>query len=266
MTVVDRQAEGANTSRAAVVHPQTLELLEPYGDVVDELVARGVHTPTFTIRDRDDLLIAVPFSELPTRYPYTLMISQADTEALPAQPAGGAGRQGACARPSVSGIRQSGRVRDRHVRRRRADPGPVSGRCRRHAQHGPRTRPVSRSAAARTANRSHSPMSACPAVCRPTRSSCTSRRPGWWWSPLARRAVPHRRHGGRGAAAPRHRVRAVTAGRARPGRQTGGGRRSRPGVRASVSITGSPTLSATTRILLAGDAAPTCTRPPADRA
>jgi 2-polyprenyl-6-methoxyphenol hydroxylase-like FAD-dependent oxidoreductase len=81
VTVVDRQAEGANTSRAAVVHSRTLELLEPYG-VVGDLIARGVHTPTFTIRDRDDLLIAVPFSKLPTRYPYTLMISQADTEAF----------------------------------------------------------------------------------------------------------------------------------------------------------------------------------------
>ena len=79
VTVVDAQAEGANTSRAAVVHPHTLELLEPYG-VVDHLVARGVHTPTFAVRDRDQLLIAVPFSELPTRYPYALMISQADTE------------------------------------------------------------------------------------------------------------------------------------------------------------------------------------------
>jgi 2-polyprenyl-6-methoxyphenol hydroxylase-like FAD-dependent oxidoreductase len=81
VTVVDNQAEGANTSRAAVVHSHTLELLEPYG-VAADLVARGVHTPTFTIRDRDDLLIAVPFHELPTAYPYTLMISQADTEAF----------------------------------------------------------------------------------------------------------------------------------------------------------------------------------------
>ncbi|NLE79968.1 MAG: FAD-dependent monooxygenase [Rhodococcus sp.] len=81
VTIVDNQTEGANTSRAAVVHPHTLELLEPYG-VSAELVGRGVHTPTFTIRDRDDLLIAVPFDELPTRYPYTLMISQADTEAF----------------------------------------------------------------------------------------------------------------------------------------------------------------------------------------
>jgi 2-polyprenyl-6-methoxyphenol hydroxylase-like FAD-dependent oxidoreductase len=81
VTVVDNHTEGANTSRAAVVHPHTLELLEPYG-VTQALVERGVHTPTFAIRDRDALLIAVPFDELPTQYPYTLMISQADTEAF----------------------------------------------------------------------------------------------------------------------------------------------------------------------------------------
>lgn len=79
VVVVDGKSEGANTSRAAVVHPHTLELLEPYG-VTPALVGRGVHTPTFTIRDRDQLLIGVPFSDLPTAYPYTLMISQADTE------------------------------------------------------------------------------------------------------------------------------------------------------------------------------------------
>jgi 2-polyprenyl-6-methoxyphenol hydroxylase-like FAD-dependent oxidoreductase len=81
VTVVDSQPEGANTSRAAVVHSRTLELLEPYG-VTPDLVARGVHTPTFAIRDRDALLVAIPFDSLPTAYPYTLMISQADTEAL----------------------------------------------------------------------------------------------------------------------------------------------------------------------------------------
>lgn len=81
VTVVDGQAEGANTARAAVVHARTLELLEPYG-VVDDLVNRGVQTPAFTIRDRDELLVEVPFGRLPTAYPYTLMISQADTEAF----------------------------------------------------------------------------------------------------------------------------------------------------------------------------------------
>ncbi|MET0899181.1 MAG: NAD(P)/FAD-dependent oxidoreductase [Mycobacterium sp.] len=79
--VVDNQAEGANTSRAAVLHPHTLELLEPFR-VTPNLVARGVPVPTFAIRDRDDLLMRVPFAELPTPYPFTLMISQADTEAF----------------------------------------------------------------------------------------------------------------------------------------------------------------------------------------
>ncbi|MFI6308942.1 FAD-dependent oxidoreductase [Nocardia fusca] len=79
VVIADSQAEGANTSRAAVVHPHTLELLEPYG-VTRPLVGRGLHIPDFTIRDRDKVLIAVPFDRLPTAYPYTLMISQADTE------------------------------------------------------------------------------------------------------------------------------------------------------------------------------------------
>ncbi|MGN7779640.1 FAD-dependent oxidoreductase [Mycolicibacterium sp. 22603] len=79
--VIDNQAEGANASRAAVVHARTLELLAPYG-VSPDLVARGVHVPAFSIRDRDATLLKVPFDDLPTAYPYTLMISQADTEAL----------------------------------------------------------------------------------------------------------------------------------------------------------------------------------------
>lgn len=79
VVIVDGQAEGANTSRAAVVHSHTLELLEPYG-VSEALVGHGVHTSRFAIRDRDRLLVPVPFDGLPTPYPYTLMISQADTE------------------------------------------------------------------------------------------------------------------------------------------------------------------------------------------
>src|SRR5262249_15079932 len=80
-TVVDRQATGANTSRAAVVHARTLEVLEPIG-VADRLVRLGVQAPRFTIRDRDRILVPVRFDNLPTRYPYTLMISQAVTEAV----------------------------------------------------------------------------------------------------------------------------------------------------------------------------------------
>ena len=80
-TVVDRQAAGDNTSRAAVVHARTLEVLEGIG-VADLLVRLGVRAPRFTIRDRDSILVPVSFANLPTRYPYTLMISQAVTEAV----------------------------------------------------------------------------------------------------------------------------------------------------------------------------------------
>jgi len=79
--VVDRLAEGANTSRAAVVHARTLEVLEPLG-VVAELVALGLHARRFTIRDRDRILVPIDFDGLPTRYPYTLMVSQAVTESV----------------------------------------------------------------------------------------------------------------------------------------------------------------------------------------
>jgi 2-polyprenyl-6-methoxyphenol hydroxylase-like FAD-dependent oxidoreductase len=80
-TVVDRQAAGANTSRAAVVHARTLEVLEQIG-VVDRLVNLGIRAQQFTIRDRDRVLVPVRFDDLPTKYPYTLMISQAVTEAV----------------------------------------------------------------------------------------------------------------------------------------------------------------------------------------
>lgn len=79
--VIDRQAEGANTSRAAVVHARTLEVLEPFG-VAERLVARGLQATRFTVRDRDRVLIPIAFDALPTRYPYTLMVSQAVTEAV----------------------------------------------------------------------------------------------------------------------------------------------------------------------------------------
>ncbi|WP_433499271.1 FAD-dependent oxidoreductase [Sphaerimonospora sp. CA-214678] len=77
--VADDQAEGANTSRAAVVHARTLEVLEPLG-VSERLVAQGLHAPRFTIRDRNGILVSVRFDTLPTPYPYSLMISQAATE------------------------------------------------------------------------------------------------------------------------------------------------------------------------------------------
>lgn len=80
-TVVDRQAAGANTSRAAVVNARTLEVLDGIA-VARRLVKEGVPAPRFTIRDGARTLIPVDFSVLPTDYPYSLMVGQATTERL----------------------------------------------------------------------------------------------------------------------------------------------------------------------------------------
>src|SRR5215218_3835638 len=79
VAVVDRQATGANTSRAAVVHARTLEMLERIG-VSKRLAGLGIRAPQFSIRDGDRELVPVGFDRLPTEYPYTLMVPQNITE------------------------------------------------------------------------------------------------------------------------------------------------------------------------------------------
>lgn len=81
VAVLDAQPAGANTSRAAVIHARTLETLEGIG-VVERLLAAGVRARRFTLRDRDRVLLPVEFGFLPTRYPFTLMVSQAETESI----------------------------------------------------------------------------------------------------------------------------------------------------------------------------------------
>lgn len=79
--LIDNQTEGANTSRAVVVHARTLEVLEPLG-IVPAILAEGIKVPTFRVRDRDTILMTVEFGELQTPYPYTVMIPQDRTEAI----------------------------------------------------------------------------------------------------------------------------------------------------------------------------------------
>jgi 2-polyprenyl-6-methoxyphenol hydroxylase-like FAD-dependent oxidoreductase len=79
--IVDGQAAGANTSRACVVHARTLEVLEPL-EIVPQLLARGIQVPIFRVRDRDHALLTVDFRNLPSRYAYTLMCAQSETEAI----------------------------------------------------------------------------------------------------------------------------------------------------------------------------------------
>ncbi|WP_063022334.1 FAD-dependent monooxygenase [Nocardia niwae] len=79
--LLDKLDEGANTSRAAVVHARTLEVLEQLG-IAEELVATGDIVARFTVHDGGKTLATIDFDGLPTRYPYTLMTPQDTTEAV----------------------------------------------------------------------------------------------------------------------------------------------------------------------------------------
>ncbi|MFE2358431.1 FAD-dependent oxidoreductase [Streptomyces parvulus] len=79
--VLDKLAEGLNTSRAAVVHARTLEVLDELG-TSRELIARGVQVTRFAVRDGARRLLTVPFDQLATPHPYTLMVPQYETESV----------------------------------------------------------------------------------------------------------------------------------------------------------------------------------------
>ncbi len=79
--IIDQQPAGANTSRACVVHARTMEVLEPLG-VARDLLAEGVRVPIFRIRDRDRPLLTIDFSDIPSVYPFTLMIPQNRVEQI----------------------------------------------------------------------------------------------------------------------------------------------------------------------------------------
>jgi 2-polyprenyl-6-methoxyphenol hydroxylase-like FAD-dependent oxidoreductase len=81
VTLVDRQPEGANTSRAAGVNARTLEVLEGI-DVTRRLVKEGIEAPRFAIRDGAKALLSIDFSGLATAYPFTLLVPQSTTERL----------------------------------------------------------------------------------------------------------------------------------------------------------------------------------------
>jgi 2-polyprenyl-6-methoxyphenol hydroxylase-like FAD-dependent oxidoreductase len=82
--LIDKLTEGQNTSRAAVIHAHTLEVLESIG-VADRLTARGLKLARFSIRDRDRALVSLPFDTLVSRHPYLLMIPQDMTERVLAE-------------------------------------------------------------------------------------------------------------------------------------------------------------------------------------
>ena len=79
--LLDQQAEGANTSRACAVHARTLEVLAEL-DLADELRRHGLVVPTFTVGSGGRTLASIDFGELPTAFPFMLMIPQNVTESV----------------------------------------------------------------------------------------------------------------------------------------------------------------------------------------
>jgi 2-polyprenyl-6-methoxyphenol hydroxylase-like FAD-dependent oxidoreductase len=80
-SLVDALPAGPGTSRAAAVNARTLEVLDEI-EVSEHLVKRGLPARSFSIRDHNRVLMPLDFSILPTAYPYTLLISQAETEQM----------------------------------------------------------------------------------------------------------------------------------------------------------------------------------------
>jgi len=79
--VIDHAPQVAPYTHSTVVDARTLQALESI-DTTDPLMRRGVIVTHFTLRDRDDELLAVNFSELPTRHPYTLMVPESTAESV----------------------------------------------------------------------------------------------------------------------------------------------------------------------------------------
>ncbi|MGR3570608.1 FAD-dependent oxidoreductase [Brevirhabdus sp.] len=79
--LIERRTDRPNTSRAAVIHAHTLEVLERIG-VTQTLVQRGLKNAIFAARERDTTLFRMDFSSIDSRYPYLLMIPQNVTESV----------------------------------------------------------------------------------------------------------------------------------------------------------------------------------------
>lgn len=82
--LVEKRETMLNTSRAAVIHAQTLEALSDLG-VSQRLTEPGLKLQKFTIRDRDRSLVGLRFDALPSSHPYLLMLPQQDTERILAE-------------------------------------------------------------------------------------------------------------------------------------------------------------------------------------
>lgn len=82
--VVDRALQGTNTSRAAVIHARTLDVLDRIG-LAGPLITAGLVVPRFSARHQDRVLMDIDFAGIGSPHPYTLMLPQSSTETLLAE-------------------------------------------------------------------------------------------------------------------------------------------------------------------------------------
>jgi 2-polyprenyl-6-methoxyphenol hydroxylase-like FAD-dependent oxidoreductase len=79
--VIDAGAGPTLTSKAALVHASTLELLDEIG-AAEELVAAGVILEGIVLRDQRQVLMRIGLTGLPSRYPFALGVPQSTTEQI----------------------------------------------------------------------------------------------------------------------------------------------------------------------------------------
>jgi 2-polyprenyl-6-methoxyphenol hydroxylase-like FAD-dependent oxidoreductase len=82
--IIDRLEQGQNTSRAGVIHAQTLDSLKALG-VAERMSELGLRLTSFAIRDRDRALLRLSFDRLESAHPYLLMLPQNVTETVLAE-------------------------------------------------------------------------------------------------------------------------------------------------------------------------------------
>lgn len=81
--IIDKSPTRSEHSRALIVHPRTLELLDRHGDVVEKLIPKGTIAHGAVMNINRKLVTRVDMDDLDitdTKFPLPLMVSQAETE------------------------------------------------------------------------------------------------------------------------------------------------------------------------------------------
>nr|WP_269748011.1 FAD-dependent monooxygenase [Agromyces laixinhei] len=78
---MDMSAEPGTRTRALGMQARTLELFELHG-IVEALLERGLRADRFNVFSERRRILRADLSELPTAYPYLLMIPQNEAETI----------------------------------------------------------------------------------------------------------------------------------------------------------------------------------------